>query len=342
MRYSLFALALLFVFVASFVVAENDEPTPTTSPTAAAEQTPAPTPKPELELGHDADGLSLHLNGPFHFKVVDGDIIDPVNIEFKLDLVGDTKDVKLNTNPYASFKIEAIDDDKREPLKTLSEQPKDGVEFTLKLTEGSYFGGKFKSLEKYFDFSAGGRFHVRASYTVGEKTAVSDWAAVDIYTRTVVRINTREGEFVVLMREDKAPQTCANFVTLAKRGFYDHLIFHRVESKPNFKLIQGGCPHGDGSGDAGYKIDFETNDLKHEAGAVAMGLSPGDKNSAGSQFYICVEPTPSLDGQYCVFGLVIEGMETIKRIGAVQVGKVEPTRPNIPVEMSKVAVEYWK
>jgi len=345
MRQAMFVLCLFAVIFLSYAMAE--EPVPSVSPTPEAtvsgEPTPepTPTPKPPLQPGEKADGLALKLNGPFHFKVVEGEIIDPVNIDFRFDVTGENKELKLNTNPYAVFKVEAIDEDKHEALKVKDPLPTDGTEFTLTLTEGSYFGARLKALDKYFDFSAGGRFWVRASYTLGEKTATSDWAPVDIYSRTVVRIETREGGFVVLMRDDKAPMTCANFVKLASNGFYEHLIFHRIESRPGFKLIQGGCPHGDGSGDAGYKIDFETNDLKHEAGSIAMGLSPGDKNSAGSQFYICVEAVPSLDNQYCVFGKVIEGMETIKRIGAVAIGD-SPTRPRVPVEMSKVTVEYWK
>ncbi len=116
---------------------------------------------------------------------------------------------------------------------------------------------------------------------------------------------------------------------------------------PSFKLIQGGCPHGDGSGGPGYSIPWEDNDLKHEAGAVAMGLSSGAdrkplKNSGGSQFYVCAEPIPSLDGNYCVFGKVIEGLETVRKIAAVQTDPKQPNRPRVPVEMEKVIIEYRK
>ena len=108
----------------------------------------------------------------------------------------------------------------------------------------------------------------------------------------------------------EAPKTVENFVTLAKKGFYDNLTFHRVV--PDF-VVQGGCPKGNGTGGPGYTIPAEFNKQKHVRGTVAMARSQ-DPNSAGSQFYICYGATPHLDGNYTVFGKVTSGMEHVDRI----------------------------
>ena len=107
-----------------------------------------------------------------------------------------------------------------------------------------------------------------------------------------------------------APKTVENFVTLAKKGFYNNLSFHRVV--PDF-VVQGGCPKGNGTGGPGYTIPAEFNKQKHVRGTLAMARSQ-DPNSAGSQFYICYGPTPHLDGNYTVFGKVTSGMEHVDRI----------------------------
>jgi peptidyl-prolyl cis-trans isomerase B (cyclophilin B) len=107
-----------------------------------------------------------------------------------------------------------------------------------------------------------------------------------------------------------APKTVENFVTLAKKGFYTNLTFHRVVR--DF-VVQGGCPKGDGTGGPGYTVPAEFNKQKHVRGTLAMARSQ-DPNSAGSQFYICYGPTPHLDGSYTVFGKVTSGMEHVDRI----------------------------
>ena len=107
-----------------------------------------------------------------------------------------------------------------------------------------------------------------------------------------------------------APKTVENFVTLAKKGFYDGLTFHRVV--PDF-VVQGGCPKGDGTGGPGHTIEAEFNAQKHVRGTVAMARAQ-HPDSAGSQFYICYGPTPHLDGNYTVFGRVVAGLEHVDRI----------------------------
>jgi peptidyl-prolyl cis-trans isomerase B (cyclophilin B) len=109
---------------------------------------------------------------------------------------------------------------------------------------------------------------------------------------------------------DDAPKTVENFVTLAKKGFYDGLTFHRIE--PGF-VIQGGDPKGDGTGGPGYKIKAEFNKNQHVRGAVAMARS-NDPDSAGSQFYIVLAPAHFLDGKYTVFGKVVSGMNIVDNV----------------------------
>lgn len=107
-----------------------------------------------------------------------------------------------------------------------------------------------------------------------------------------------------------APNTVTNFITLAKKGFYDGLTFHRVE--PGF-VVQGGDPKGNGTGGPGYTVKAEFNKQKHLRGTVAMARAQ-DPDSAGSQFYICLNPAPFLDGKYTVFGRVVSGMEVVDGI----------------------------
>ena len=119
---------------------------------------------------------------------------------------------------------------------------------------------------------------------------------------------------------EKAPNTVNNFISLANKGFYDGLIFHRVI--PGF-MIQGGDPEGSGCGGPGYQIDgefaangFKQNDLIHETGVLSMARTMMP-NSAGSQFFVMVAPAPHLDGQYAGFGKVIEGADVAIDISRV-------------------------
>mgnify|MGYP003093113784 FL=1 len=115
-----------------------------------------------------------------------------------------------------------------------------------------------------------------------------------------------------------APNTVNNFLSLANRGFYNGLIFHRVI--PGF-MIQGGCPDGTGMGGPGYSIKGEfaangvKNPIKHKRGVISMARAM-NPNSAGSQFFIMHQDAPHLDGQYAAFGHVVEGMETVDAIAA--------------------------
>lgn len=128
--------------------------------------------------------------------------------------------------------------------------------------------------------------------------------------QTAVIALAKGGEIRMEFFPGDAPKTVENFVTLAKKGFYDGLTFHRVV--PDF-VVQGGCPKGDGTGGPGHTIEAEFNAQKHVRGTVAMARAQ-HPDSAGSQFYICYGPTPHLDGNYTVFGRVVAGLEHVDRI----------------------------
>lgn len=128
--------------------------------------------------------------------------------------------------------------------------------------------------------------------------------------QTAVIALDRGGEIRMEFFPEDAPKTVENFVTLARKGFYDGLVFHRVV--PGF-VVQGGDPKGDGTGGPGYTIKAEFSARKHVRGTLAMARSQ-HPDSAGSQFYITYGPQPHLDGSYTVFGQVVAGMEHVDAI----------------------------
>ena len=122
--------------------------------------------------------------------------------------------------------------------------------------------------------------------------------------------DTSRGPIKIELYPDKAPLTVANFVNLAKRGFYDGLNFHRVIA--DF-MIQGGCPEGSGRGGPGYRFEDETtNGVRHERGVLSMANA--GPNTNGSQFFITHVPTPWLDGKHTVFGKVTEGLDVVDAV----------------------------
>ncbi len=133
-------------------------------------------------------------------------------------------------------------------------------------------------------------------------------AGVPLYTpRAFVR--TRHGTIEIHLDVVEAPLTSASFVDLARAGFYDGLVFHRVE--PGF-VVQGGCPRGDGNGGPGYTLRCEITRRPYGRGAVGMALS--GKDTGGSQFFVTLGPQPHLDGGYTLFGQVVAGMDAVDRL----------------------------
>jgi peptidyl-prolyl cis-trans isomerase A (cyclophilin A) len=158
---------------------------------------------------------------------------------------------------------------------------------------------------------------------------------------TYAHFETTLGNFTVELFESKVPQTVANFAGLAEgskewthpgtkekhsKPYYDGIVFHRVIQ--GF-MIQGGDPLGKGFGGPGYQFDDEFHpDLKHDRAGILSMANAGPKTN-GSQFFITLGPTPHLDRKHSVFGAVTEGMDVIKKIGAVPVDRSD--RPVTPV-----------
>jgi peptidyl-prolyl cis-trans isomerase B (cyclophilin B) len=122
-------------------------------------------------------------------------------------------------------------------------------------------------------------------------------------------LETSRGTITLELFYHQAPMTVNNFISLAEKGFYDNLIFHRVV--PNF-VIQDGCPRGDGWGGPGYAIRSEFNRLDYITGT--LGMANSGKDTGGSQYFITLSPQPHLDARYTAFGRVIEGLDSVQQI----------------------------
>jgi len=145
-------------------------------------------------------------------------------------------------------------------------------------------------------------------------------------------IHTSMGDIELELFDEDAPKTVENFTKLAGDGFYDGLVFHRVI--PDF-MIQGGCPRGDGTGDAGYKFEDEFNDHPIVRGTLAMANA--GPNTNGSQFFIVTaQATPWLDGKHTAFGQVTAGQDVVDAISAVD--RDGSDRPRDAVTMSGVTI----
>jgi peptidyl-prolyl cis-trans isomerase A (cyclophilin A) len=161
--------------------------------------------------------------------------------------------------------------------------------------------------------------------------------------------NTSEGTFKVKLFEQEVPNTVANFVGLAegtkeftdskgqktKRPFYDGLVFHRVIDA---FMLQAGCPLGTGTGGPGYKFADEFNPKLRHAKPGILSMANSGPNTNGSQFFVTLAATPWLDNKHSVFGEVVDGMDVVKKIGAVATSK-PGDRPLKPVTIDSIAIE---
>ena len=163
-------------------------------------------------------------------------------------------------------------------------------------------------------------------------------------------LETDRGSSTLAFYYDVAPNTALNFLRLAEGGFYDGLPFHRLV--PGF-ILQGGDPRGDGTGGPGYSIDAEFNERPHVAGVLSMsrqadplesqGAPPRVEaaNSAGSQFFICLDPnkTRKLDRRYTPFGIVTGGLENIQSLATTPVGGPDNDTPQTPIVIKRISVK---
>jgi peptidyl-prolyl cis-trans isomerase B (cyclophilin B) len=161
----------------------------------------------------------------------------------------------------------------------------------------------------------------------------------------VAVIKTSEGEIVIEFWKDAAPNTIENFTKLARSGFYDGTIFHRIVK--GF-MIQGGDPNSKdpakenkyGEGGPGYKIKAEFNNHSHDRGVISMAREP-DPDSAGSQFFVCLAPVTRLDHQYTTFGKLIKGNDVLEKIGDTAVtrnsaGEISKPTKRVVIESIKI------
>ena len=164
----------------------------------------------------------------------------------------------------------------------------------------------------------------------------------NILANPIVTITMQDGGVMKLeLYPEIAPNTVNNFITLANKGFYNGLVFHRVIS--GF-MIQGGDPDGRGTGGPGYSIKGEfsgngfANDLKHTRGVISMARSMRP-DSAGSQFFIMHKDSPHLDGQYAAFGKLTEGEDVLDNIAMTRTGWAD--KPVEPQVMKTITVETF-
>jgi peptidyl-prolyl cis-trans isomerase B (cyclophilin B) len=157
--------------------------------------------------------------------------------------------------------------------------------------------------------------------------------------KVIAQIEMESGGVIELeLYPDTAPITVENFVKLAREGFYDNLIFHRVIA--GF-MIQGGCPDGIGTGGPGYHIKGEfaqngvENNIKHERGVISMARAM-HPDSAGSQFFIMHANAPHLDGAYAAFGKVVSGIEEVDRIASVSTDMRDRPREDQTIKTIKI------
>ena len=186
-----------------------------------------------------------------------------------------------------------------------------------------------------------------ASTLVGAAVAAEEKKEISTMSNSneVAVIKTNEGEMVVQFWTDAAPNTIENFKKLARQGFYDGTIFHRIVK--GF-MVQGGDPNSKdsakedayGQGGPGYEIKAEFNNHSHDLGVLSMARGP-DPDSAGSQFFICLAPVRRLDGQYTTFGKLIKGDDVLEKIGNTSVernpqGEMSKPTKRVVIESIKI------
>jgi peptidyl-prolyl cis-trans isomerase A (cyclophilin A) len=150
---------------------------------------------------------------------------------------------------------------------------------------------------------------------------------------TMVLLETSMGDIKIQLFDDLVPITAGNFKKLVEEGFYDGIIFHRVIA--DF-MLQGGDPEGTGRGGPGYKIEDEfVDDLRHDRKGL-LSMANSGPNTGGSQFFITLVPTPWLDDKHAIFGEVIEGIDVVDAIGAVDTGAMDKPKEDVVINKASV------
>ncbi len=192
--------------------------------------------------------------------------------------------------------------------------------------------------------SAGCGSSPEAGETSDESPAPAEETAVQGELHAVME--TDRGTIVIRLLPDLAPLAVENFIQLSETGFYSRTVFHRVSPS---KMIQGGDPnsrdndpYNDGQGNNGKFLRAEFSSRPFSAGTAAMARQPGDPDSSSSQFFIVLERSPEWDGDYTIFGEVVEGIEVAQEISRIPLSKDERLagRPAVAIRIKQIAIEY--
>ena len=178
------------------------------------------------------------------------------------------------------------------------------------------------------------RVNVWASLCIGTVVTMASSSSYAETARPKATIETSKGRIVLELYADEAPKTVANFVKLAKQGFYDGIIFHRVI--PGF-MVQTGDPTGTGRGGPGYTFGDEFSPRVHHDGPGVVSMANAGPNTNGSQFFVTLAATPWLDGKHTIFGRVIEGQAVVEVIAGVE--RDAQDRPRTNVVMQHVTIQ---
>lgn len=259
---------------------------------------------------------------------------DPAIADFLYAVVDESRHTK---RPDESAEIAAL----------LVDGDYQGEEAAIAAAETAFWADHFDDAERFFELAVerGEAAREQADLYIEEIKLRRAEQKRDDLPRVKMSMSYGEGgpsmDVVIELFEDQAPNTVANFNTLVETGWYDGLIFHRVEDDKTgpieVSLVQGGCPLGDGSGGPPYRIACEClrEDVRnHFRGSVAMARTE-QLDSAGSQFYICRTPLPYLNGGYTVFGRVLSGMPIIDA-APIRNPKSPTTMPPLTITSAEV------
>ena len=238
---------------------------------------------------------------------------DPVTVRLTSRNEGtDTITSPLTSPLLGGFRLTDADGKTHRPEKLGKDHPD---QRPARLAPEAFFGTVVDLTEHFPVLSNIGRYSLNyvAGDTVSNEVVLNVIDAFKPQSSFAAMIETSQGSVKLDLYTDVAPITVRNFVDLSRQGFYDGLTFHYM--RPGDLLI-GGDPRGDGSGGSGFSLPAEMNDRKHLTGTIGM-VRAADRNSASSQFYICLAPRPERDGQFTVFAQVVDGFDTLEKIAAV-------------------------
>lgn len=236
-------------------------------------------------------------------------------MEFKFTILNASNETVNTAIPQDYRKGLEIRDPDGKVIHPREETPTTPQDPTIALRKGEFLGKTESVAALLTTFEKDGWY----KFTWGHGGAVSKEVSILVTKEYLAEIETNYGKITIAFSPEDAPNHVLNFVSLAKKGFYDRKIFHRIIK--GF-MMQGGCPNGDGTGGTGNLLKAEFNARKHVAGTVSMARKP-DPDSADCQFFICFTDAPALDGRYTVFGQVVEGMNVVKEIENVKTDHVE-------------------